>query len=173
MRKNAFTLLEVIMAITILTVAVGASYALIQRTLIAASISQSRLVAAYLAQEGIEMVRNVRDSNWLRQRYEIIEWDDGLTGCSSGDGYCCEKDFSEANLTQLSACAFGNLSYLNIDDYGRYVYSTQPLTSNFKRKIVINKISDDILEVSVFIYWESRGMVYSIDPVVEHLYNWY
>jgi type II secretory pathway pseudopilin PulG len=81
MKKNSFTILEVILAIFILTVAVGASFTLIQQSLISASLAKSKLTAAYLAQEGIEVIRNARDNNWLKIHYGIsgVSWDDGLT----------------------------------------------------------------------------------------------
>ena len=74
MKKNAFTILEVILAIFILTIAVFSSFALIQQTVIGASLNQSRLVAYYLAQQEIENIRNTRDTNWLQGK----DWDEGI-----------------------------------------------------------------------------------------------
>ena len=53
------------MAIFLITVGIGGSFALINRIMDFSSVSSDRLQAAYLAQEGIENVRNTRDSNWL------------------------------------------------------------------------------------------------------------
>lgn len=79
--KNSFTLIEVLFAIFILTMGISAAFSLIHNTLAYAKISSSRLTAAYLAQEGIEVARNIRDGNWLEQRTtSTIQWDDGLTG---------------------------------------------------------------------------------------------
>ena len=74
MKKNAFSLIELILAIFILTVAVFGSFALIQRIAIFAYASQTKLTAYYLAQEGIENVRNIRDNNWLQGN----DWTIGL-----------------------------------------------------------------------------------------------
>jgi len=74
MKKNAFSLIELILAIFILTVAVFGSFALIQRIAVFAYASQTKLTAYYLAQEGIENVRNIRDNNWLQGN----GWTDGL-----------------------------------------------------------------------------------------------
>lgn len=82
---KGFTLLEVIIAIFILTVGVGGAYGLIQSTIISASQNKMRLTAYYLAQEGVEIVRNIRDSNWLAQRTAPgVLWADGIltvSGC--------------------------------------------------------------------------------------------
>lgn len=73
---KGFTLLEVIIAIFLITVGVGATVSLINQTLSSSQVISSRLVASYLAQEGIELVRNIRDGNWL----EGVDWlDGGLT----------------------------------------------------------------------------------------------
>lgn len=81
MKKNAFTLLEVILAIFILTVGVTGSFALIQSTLVSVSLNKSKLIAYYLAQEGVETTRNTRDSNFLaiHRRVGGVGWDDGIT----------------------------------------------------------------------------------------------
>lgn len=75
-KEKSFTLLEVLMAVFILTTAVGASYVLFQKVFIASSLTQSKLIAYYLAQEGIENIRNIRDSNWLNG----VSWTDEISG---------------------------------------------------------------------------------------------
>ncbi len=65
MINKSFTLIEVIIAIFILTMGTVGAFSLIQRTIAFTSISSSRLTAAYLAQEGMEIARNIRDSNYL------------------------------------------------------------------------------------------------------------
>jgi len=74
MKKNGFTILEVILAIFILTVAVFASFSLIQQTVVGVSLNQSKLIAYYLAQEGVENIRNIRDTNWLQGK----DWLEGI-----------------------------------------------------------------------------------------------
>jgi len=176
-RKKGFTLIEVMLAISILTIAVGGSFALIQQTLIAASLNQSELAASYLMQEGIEIVRNIRDNNWLEQRtVPGTSWDDGLTSCQSPD-YCCEGDYKTdvppifSSLTSFSTCGFNNLHYLNIDENGFYGYS-EGAPTKFKRKINVTKVDNNTLEVSIEVQWSERGRDHSI-KAQDYLYNWY
>ena len=98
--KRGFTLLEVITAIFILTVGTGASFALIQQTLLASSLIEFKLIASYLAQEGIEIVRNIRDTNWLQEQRNTepaksSPWDDGL--CGGGTCYW-QADYTTATF---------------------------------------------------------------------------
>lgn len=65
MLNKGFTLIEVLIAIFLITVGIGGAFNLIQKTVEYSAISSSRLQAAYLSQEGIEIIRNQRDSNWL------------------------------------------------------------------------------------------------------------
>ena len=72
--NKSFTLIEVVVAMFLLTVGTVGTFSLMQKSIIFTSISSSRLVASYLAQEGIEIIRNIRDTNYL----EGSAWDDGI-----------------------------------------------------------------------------------------------
>jgi len=72
--KKSFTLIEVIAAIFLVTVGIGGVYTLIQRTTAFTPVISARFTAAYLAQEGIENVRNIRDTNWLERE----TWNEGV-----------------------------------------------------------------------------------------------
>lgn len=166
MKKNGFTILEIVLAISILTTTIGASYILIQQTLVAASISQSKLIAYYLGQEGIEIIRNIRDNNWLLQRENpTISWKEGL-----------EAGNWEAGYNDLSLNSYSD-RYLYIEGAtGFYDYIDSPaqgdLKTMFKRKILITEIESGILEVKSIVDWSERGRNHSIE-VVDRLYDWY
>ena len=63
---RGFTLTETMIAITILTFAVAGPLFTASRSIIAADIARDQLTASYLAQEGIEYVRMMRDNAMLR-----------------------------------------------------------------------------------------------------------
>lgn len=166
MEKNSFTIIEVMMAIFVLTVAVGGSFALISQTLVAASINQQKLIAYYLTQEGIEIVRNIRDSNWLEKRsVPATPWDDGIADNLSVDQ--SQKYLTAHNESEL--ISFEN-KVLNLGEDGFYSYSPGTPT-RFKREITITKTGDDSFEVSVKIQWSERGRTHNIE-IIDHLYNW-
>lgn len=164
--KNSFTIIEVMMAIFVLTVAVGGSFALIQQTLVSASINQQKLIAYYLAQEGIEIVRNIRDSNWLEKRsIPTISWDDGIAdNLSVGQFQNYLADYNKLELISFED------KVLNLDEDGFYSYSVGTPT-RFKREITIQKTDDDSFEVSVKVQWTERRRTHNIE-VIDLLYNW-
>jgi len=169
---KSFTLMEVILAIFILTVGITAAYALVQQTLISASIIQSKLTAAYLVQEGIEIVKNIRDSNWLAQRTDpLISWDEGLP---VGDW---EIDYKNQILPYSTAGHFLNLDS-DLDSAGFYSYSPG-LATPFKRKISISEKTDltgdeipEKMKVEVEVSWQERGRTHSLQAF-QYLYSWY
>lgn len=179
MNNKSFTLIEVVIAISLLTIGLLAVYNVIQQTIVFASLSTSRLGAAYLAQEGIEIVRNIRDSNWLENRSVATSWDEGLTGCSAG----CEADYTTPTALDPILISYdgGRFLYIDIDDidgdgftnFYRYIDSpgSNDIPTKFKRKIMIMPDGLDILEVTVKVSWEERGRPHNI-TAQENLYNW-
>ena len=175
--KRGFTILEVIVAIFVLTVAVGGSFVLIQQTLIAASLAQSKLAAHYLAQEGIEIVRNIRDTNWLKQRSDELNffWDTDIIPLELplGESRDCIADYNDDGLSD-----FVEEKPLNLDDNGFYSYAYGDPTP-FERKITITKLDlletsypDDYkLRVRVRVEWSERGRDHWVEAS-EDLYNW-
>ncbi len=64
-KTKGFTLVETMVAITILTLAVSGAFLAANTALIAANISRDQLIASYLAQEGVEYARMKRDNTYL------------------------------------------------------------------------------------------------------------
>ncbi|MFA5996922.1 MAG: type II secretion system protein [Candidatus Paceibacterota bacterium] len=74
-RTRAFTLIETLIAISILLVAVVGPISLIGDATHKLYYSKDQMIAINLAQEGIEAVRQVRDSNMLA----VGAWDTNIT----------------------------------------------------------------------------------------------
>lgn len=157
--SSGFTVLEVISAIFILTVGVGGSLALIHQTVSGVSNLKSRLIASYLAQEGLEIVRNQRDQAWLEKE----DWSNFPTGS------CLEADYSSDTLV---VCGAEGAQPLNIDSDGFYGYGPGEVETRFKRKISVEDAGSDQKKVVVEVNWEEKGQTYTFQ-VMEYLTNWF
>lgn len=71
---SAFTLAETILAIAIIALVITTAYGLSQSSLKIGRNSINQFIAYHLAEEGLEIVRNARDSNWLQNK----QWRNGL-----------------------------------------------------------------------------------------------
>ncbi len=67
-KRGAFTLIETILAVTIIGLVVVSTTELTQSSLRIGANSMNQFIAFHLAEEGVEVVRNLRDSNWLQNR---------------------------------------------------------------------------------------------------------
>lgn len=172
MKSKGFTLLEVIAAIFVLTVGVGGSVILIQQTLSAASMVESKLIASYLAQEGIEIAKNLRDTAALKRRTQslTVSWDEYFPEGERQADYLGREQ--ELNL-------ISNEGLLYIDANGFYSHSASGNPTKFKRRISVLEKTDldgdeipDKLKVSIEVEWKERGRTHSI-KVLEYITNWY
>ena len=154
--NKGFTLIEVIVSIAILLIGIVGIYNVFSRILTLTSGISNKLVSAYLAQEGIEIVRNIRDTNWI----EGVSWNDGL---GAGDW---EADYTTGSLDDSY-----DGDFLNIGSDGFYNYPSG-IPTKFRRKITIEQIDSNTLKVTAWIGWEERGNSHNFE-IEEYIYNWY
>src|SRR3990167_10853612 len=111
--EKGFTLLESLVAVAILTVGISTAALLVVQSIQVGGKIQKRIVAAHLAQEGVEVIRNIRDSNWLSGGNWIANINTaGAAGC---------VDYNDFNIN--TSCASGQNLLFNGN---RYIYGSQP-----------------------------------------------
>ncbi len=73
MNKKAFSIIEILVWIFIFSMWIAWVYAIISSTLRVNDLNKNYIIAANLANEQIELVRNIRDSNYKKiQKYNVI-----------------------------------------------------------------------------------------------------
>ena len=190
--RTGFTLIEIIIAILILSTAIIAVFNIFSVVNILTSDSMDHLIATYLAQEGMEIVRNIRDTNWLNMddcaadpncaNNPSYTWFDGLDSCANG----CEADHTSTSMLVKT----GDPLYNKDGFYGYNQTGASP--TKFKRKIIITKVADvdgkddHIIKVKVEVSWDAKATLllssggsagtcgaYNCVTTEETLYDWY
>ncbi|MFA6255506.1 MAG: type II secretion system protein [Patescibacteria group bacterium] len=129
------SLMEMIAAIAILLIVVTAILALTISNIVGQKESEFQVLANNLAREGIEAVRDIRDSNWLGGQ----AWD---TGLQSGEAIV---DFIKAeNHWQLdsTSCSGNDLLYFDPAS-GFYSHDSDGQNSSFSRCLDLSSICLD------------------------------
>ena len=163
MKNKGFSLIEVITSIFILTVGVGGAFSLIYQTLSAVYSVRSELTDSFLAQEGIEVVKNLRDNAWLESRAATsTSWLSNLS--EVGGDY--ELDYSTQYLSQAD-----NSTYMKIDSSGLMNYSSGDLTT-FIRSVSLSNVSTSTVNVVITVEWQAGGKSHTLE-IVEDITNWY
>lgn len=126
---------------------------------------QNNLTASFLAQEGLEIVRGMRDFNWFSDQPFNQNFIDGTY----------RVDWSSRFPTDLVS-EYGDGMPLKINSSGLYNYSAG-YDTGFVRKITITKDAtsyagcDCELKVVSEVSWPDRGKTKTI-KVESHLYDW-
>jgi len=160
---NGFTLIELVITCFVISMGVIGAFTVIQRIVFYTSFSFSRSVAGYLAQEGIEIIRNIRDSNWLDP---TSDWDDGI---NAGPSYYL--DYQSQSFPDPDCSGKEYLEILSSGGKEFWQCSSNP-SAKFKRKITITKPEADKIEVLVEVEWQEHGEAYKVSSQ-ENLYNWF
>lgn len=185
-KNKGFTIIEIVISILISSIAIAGIFSALLMISILTSDTADRLTATYLAQEGVEIVRNIRDQNWL---ITGNSWNNKLDVCSLG----CEVDYSMGGDGAIRGATGRYLRTDNTNGFYIYEEPSSPNSSKtkFERRIIITQVPDvdsgpnHILRVEVEVSWDKKSTLLSSgDPadvcgkyncftVKEILYNWY
>jgi Tfp pilus assembly protein PilV len=104
--RGGFTIIETLIAITVLMIAIAGPLVIATRGLNSASASKNQMIASYLAQESVEMVKNKRDANISAHQDDIENWwlsgFDVVNKCNS-DSNSCDIDGIDDDILQCDS----------------------------------------------------------------------
>ena len=160
---SAFTLIETLIAITLITVVLTAVTGLILTTLLANQRNLHSLQGMYLAQEGLEAVRFMRDSNWLHN----YSWDGGSSEWGADFDLGTDTELNLFLKEESSAPYFAfttNASEATVINEGGIEYT---------RELTFKSVTDmaEAVEVTATVSWEERGITRSVD-LSTYLSDW-
>jgi len=171
---KGFTLIELLITITVTTVGIVGAFVAIQQGISIVDYSRSRLISAFLAQEGVEIIKNIRDTNFLEGS---VAWNEGIDPGAIPEEYEVvynDVDDIGIDLNAIACspiCDFPTLNFLKKTDNGLYNYTLGDVT-RYKRKVRIERISNEHLRVNVKVYWRTKKG-YEEFEVMQEMYKWW
>lgn len=160
-QKRGFTILETLVAITILMIAIVGPLTIAHRGLLDAVYASQQVTATYLAQDAIEYVKNIRDNNLIKIEAGVAGYDTStawlttLELCSettpckldtvNGDPYTpgasvspCEVETSCFLYLPASGIGYTHDTTARKTPYSRYFYLTRPSGStSYQAKMIV------------------------------------
>jgi Tfp pilus assembly protein PilV len=144
--EKSFSMLEVIMSIAIVTIGLVGAMGLLSKSTRESMDSRDQVIAGLLAQEGVEIVRNIRDNNWADRDPSTTSFNNIGTNSNCGVVY---SPPNPPNEVPSISCPGSDLLKLNNDNY----YSNAGATdTKFRRNLNISSSADSITVISMVIW---------------------
>jgi len=168
MKTQGFTLVETLVAISILVVAIVGPMTIAMRGLQSAFYAKEQLIATYLAQEGVEIIRMHRDQyamvqrgtgndNWMSSPARLTSLCALATGCGVDINNLANAGI--VNCATTNACRLRyRAAGVNGAARGMYIHSTS-VFSPYTRVVNLTDVnggsnSDEVV-VTVTVSWQS------------------
>lgn len=165
--SKGLTLVEVMVAVGVLLSALVGVLVLIAYSFFVFRDADNSLIASHLAEEAIEVVIGIRNTNWAQGGDEV--WDDGIPTTDSGT---VNYNDSEDVQTGRDACLQYNGTY--------YVHPVSSTSCNtpFRRYLVISYDSETIngetatyMDILAVVEWTQGNRTPRVETS-HRLYNW-
>ena len=179
--KRGFTLIETLVAVLLLATALAGPLTIASKSLTTALVAKDQIIAFYLAQDAVEYVRFIRDSNQLAANPNWLAGLDGTTNphtnggsaspnCTSAVGTnTCSVDSINDTTATCNGAVCGPILY---DSGVNYFRSAGTVPPSYARTISISTISATEAKLMITVSWSDiAGQTRQI-TVYESLFNW-
>jgi len=155
-RKKGFTLIEIVVILFIFSIGIMSSLSLAIRSSYLQNNKKNVITAIFLASEGLEIMKNVRDSNIILGR----DYDDWTGDGSVGIG----ENFYKVDFNSLLPTPINSIDEAVLQtesSLGLYLHDGISEDSIFKRMITVVAEDSESSFIESWVSWESRGDVYN------------
>ncbi|HEY4493091.1 MAG TPA: prepilin-type N-terminal cleavage/methylation domain-containing protein [Candidatus Paceibacterota bacterium] len=182
--QQGFTLLETLVALAIMMIAIASAFGLAPEGLVGARFAKNQTAATYLAQEGLEIVHNMRDSAMFFAP-NLANPDNWLINISGCIGRKCVVNPVEEKLEVCGSSCPPLQSVQTLDGglaYGNgLIFASDSTVQNtiFTREITVTKVRNEIIGrddteavITVKVSWK-EGRVTKVTEISETLFDWW
>lgn len=183
-KNSGFTLVETLVAISIFTMSILALLSILSQGISNTNYAKRKIIASYLAQEGIEYMRNMRDTfvlydgtssqnGWTNFNNKLVNVSCPTNGCYFDDQNLDYNSHSQqmVSVATLFDCNASCPTLLYDANTGSYNYNISGVDSGFIRKIKVTQINADETKVLSTVYFTQGSGNYNI-TFSEDLFNW-
>lgn len=186
---RGFTLIEALVSVGILVTAFGGMLALARGVIGSSSVVRQDLIAAALAQEGVEVIRAMRDANWLSGNTADNSgfppnpgtWRRGLENGTGNNAY--GVDWKTPNKPQPGLAGqekTNRTKLLYLQNDGTYTYDGTGTPTPFRREVELSAGTNDPdseMHVRVTVRWCRSATTTCANEstltVEDRLWNWF
>lgn len=161
-KYNGQILIESIVSISIATIGLLGILTLLSRSIYFNRNVTNNLVATYLAAEGIEIIKNIEDTNYANSRRWNLSLDDGSY----------EVQYNTIIPNSIAGLLSSNpLNFDSSNGVGIYTYTPSQPATTFYRTIQITNISNEEIQVNSIVKWTDKGEVKEVN-LEDHFFDW-
>lgn len=173
--SKGFTILETLVAISILLISIVGPLTVAEKGLVAASTAQDQMTATYLAEDLLEFVRDVRDNYIVANNSSWLAGSVDLSSCNTVNSKCdfdtkvqspSAPVFATCNVTALNLCTLylapsGSINYYTPDS------TLNATSSRFSRSFTITPLNESVAGnaetaasavITVNVAWKTGGI---------------
>ncbi len=182
--RGGFTLVEVLVSISIFMVAIVSMVVVSAQSITNSGHAKNQLTASYLAQEGIEIVRNARDNavnvsptgwnDFLNDSNNVVVKCEGPYGCEIDPLEVFFHGITDNNaVTTCTALCNNRLLYNDTASFYTYATSGNPTTTLFTRTVHVDTSRDTTREIQITttVSWQEGSTTQHVS-MTEDLFNW-
>ncbi len=171
--SGGFTIIEALVAVTILVTAVVGPLTMAQRGLSTSVFAKDQITAFYLAQDLVENVLRTRANNSINGN----PWLTGLSSCVNTicSGGIIEQEHSGKLVWGTKVCTggAGTCDKLKFNESsGLYGYSSSWVDSRFNREFTLTEISSNEMQLNIKVTWTTGALTKEIN-IQENLLDWH
>ena len=158
--NSGFTLVETLIAISIFSMSIVALMSILGSGISDTNYAKMKMTASYLAQEGIESIRNMRDSYVLYNDITSNSWTSfkaKMVPCNLGGECGFNNSVSSTDKSFIFKCTSNpNGCELYVNN-GNYNTNSIGNDSGFSRKILIDTVGQDEVKISSAVFWTQKS----------------